>query len=130
MTMDISEFTTILMHAFTGWALCAATLGVGTAVTSQDKALIVYALAAPVIFVGVSLVYFRKFNYTSPVQTAAIFSAYVIIMDLFVEALLIDHSLRMFSNLLGTWIPIALIFVSTWLVGKLVTRSKKENCAA
>lgn len=128
--MDNSEFTIILMHAFTGWVLSAATLGVGTAVTSQDKALIVYALAAPIIFVGVSLVYFRKFNYTSPVQTAVIFSAYVIIMDLFVVALLIDHSLRLFSNLLGTWIPIGLIFVSTWLVGKLVTRSKKENCAA
>jgi peptidoglycan/LPS O-acetylase OafA/YrhL len=128
--MDISEFTITLMHAFTGWALCEATLLVGSSVTSYDNALIFYAIAAPIFFVGVSLVYFRKFNDTSPVQTAAIFSAYVLIMDLFVVALLIDHSLRLFSNLLGTWIPIGLIFLSTWLVGRLVTRSKKENYTA
>jgi hypothetical protein len=128
--MDISEFTIMLMHAFTGWALCAATLGIGTEVTSQDKALIIYALAVPIIFVGVSLVYFRKFNYTSSVQTAVIFSAYVVIMDLFVKALLIDHSLMIFTNPLGTWIPLVFIFLSTWLVGRLVARSKKEKCVA
>jgi hypothetical protein len=128
--MEISEFTITLMHAFTGWALCAATLFVGSSVTTQDNALIFYAIAAPIIFVGVSLVYFRKFNYTSPVQTAVLFSAYVIFMDLFVQALLIDHSLRMFSSLVGTWVPLVLIFLSTWLVGRLVTRSKKENCTA
>lgn len=128
--MDISEFTIMLMHAFTGWALCATTLGIGTAVTTQDKALIIYAIAAPIFFAGVSLVYFRKFNYTSPIHTAVFFGVYVIFLDLFVDALLIDHSLRMFISLLRTWIPIALIFFSTWLVGKSVTKSKKENCAA
>ena len=126
--MDNSEFTITLMHAFTGWALCEATLLAGSSVTSYDNALIFYVIAAPIFFVGVSLVYFRKLNFTSPVQTAAIFSSYVVIMDLFVEALLIDHSLRMFSSLLRTWIPLVLIFLSTWLVGRLVTRSKKENC--
>jgi hypothetical protein len=128
--MDSSEFAITLMHAFAGWALCAATLFVGSSVTTQDNALIFYAIAAPIIFVGVSLVYFRKFNYTSPGQTATIFSVYVVIMDLFVQALLIEHSLKMFGSLLGTWIPLVLIFLTTWLVGRLVTRSKKENCTA
>jgi hypothetical protein len=80
------------------------------AVTSLENALIAHAIAAPIIAAGVSLVYFRKFNFTKPLQTAAIFTAFVIAMDLFVVALLINHSFEMFTSLLGTWIPFALIF--------------------
>ncbi len=42
-------------------------------------------------------------------------------MDFFVVALLINRSLEMFASPLGTWIPFALIFVSTWLTGLVVT---------
>jgi hypothetical protein len=97
--------------------LCFATIGVGMAVASLDTALIIHAIAAPVYFVGISLVYFRRFNYTSPLQTAIVFIAFVMSLDFFVVALLINHSLAMFGSLLGTWIPFALIFLATWLTG-------------
>ncbi len=122
--MTTSDFFVIIVHAFVGWALCAATLGIGMAVTSLDNALIIHAMAAPIFFAGLSLVYFRKFNYTTPLQTAVIFIAYVIGMDLFVVALIIEHSLEMFTSLLGTWIPFALIFASTWLTGTPVKKSR------
>ena len=128
--MTTSEFSTIIIHAFIGWALCTATLGIGMAFTSLDNALILHAIAAPIFFVGVSLVYFRKLNYTTPLQTAEIFLVYAIGMDLFVVALLINHSLAMFTSLLGTWIPFALIFASTWLTGTLVAKSRKLDTVA
>jgi len=43
-------------------------------------------------------------------------------MDFFVVTLLINRSLEMFTSLLGTWIPFALIFTSTYLTGLLVRR--------
>jgi hypothetical protein len=65
----------------------------------------------------VSLNYFRRFNYTTPLQTAFIFVSFVILVDFFIVALVINQSLEMFTSLLGTWIPFALIFISTYLMG-------------
>jgi hypothetical protein len=45
----------------------------------------------------------------------------VIAMDFFVVAMLINRSFEMFASLLGTWIPFALIFASTYLTGKSET---------
>jgi len=124
--MDNSKFIVIIAHAFVGWALCAATMGIGMAMTSLENALIIHAITAPIFFAGVSLVYFRKFNYTAPLQTAIIFIAYVIGMDLFVIALIINHSIGIFTSLLGTWIPFVLIFSSTWWTGTQVIKSRKQ----
>ena len=114
--MDFKKIVIILAHAFVGWMLCAATMGIGMSVTSMNNILIIHAIAAPIFFAGVSLVYFSKFNYTAPLQTALIFVAFVIAMDFFVVAMLIIRSFDMFASLLGTWIPFALIFTSTYLI--------------
>jgi hypothetical protein len=121
-TMKTSKIIIILAHAFVGWALCAATMGIGMAVTSLSNALIIHAIAAPIFFALVSFVYFRKFNYTAPLQTALIFVAFVIGMDFFLVAMLINHSFEMFTSLLGTWIPFALIFTSTFVTGTFSKR--------
>jgi hypothetical protein len=106
-----------LIHAFVGWALCAATMGIGMAVTSLENTLIIHAIGAPLFFAVITSVYVKKFNYTTPLQTATVFLLFVMIVDFFVVALLINRSLEMFTNLLGTWIPFALIFASTYLAG-------------
>ncbi|MGO8950164.1 MAG: hypothetical protein ACLQUY_21410 [Ktedonobacterales bacterium] len=108
---------TVFAHAVVGWALCAATMGIGLATLPLQSALIIHAVAAPIFFTGVSLFYFRRFNYTSPLQTAICFVAFVIAADFFIVALLINKSLAMFASPLGTWIPFALIFTSTYLAG-------------
>ncbi|MFB0565312.1 MAG: hypothetical protein ACETWK_06485, partial [Candidatus Aminicenantaceae bacterium] len=64
--------------------------------------------------------YFKKFNITSPLQTAFIFVAIVVLLDFFVVALLINRSFEMFFSPIGTWIPFTLIFSSTYLIGRLV----------
>ena len=123
--MNIREAIIVLVHALIGWALCAATMGIGMATLSMRNALIVHAVGAPIFFTVISLVYFYKFNYTSPLRTALIFVGFVITVDFFVVALLINRSLDMFTSLLGTWIPFALIFLSTYLTGLFSVKNPK-----
>jgi hypothetical protein len=125
--MNIKRLVTILAHAFVGWALCAATMGIGMATTSLENTLIIHVIGAPIFFMVVSLIYFKKFSYTKPLQTAMIFVGFVIAVDLFVVALLINGSLEMFTSLLGTWIPFALIFVSTYLTGLYGVKSSSQE---
>lgn len=107
----------ILAHALAGWALCGAIIGVGRGVTSLENTLIIHAIGAPIIFAAISLNYFRKFNYTNPLQTAVIFVSFVIFMDFFIIGLMIEKSFDMFKSILGTWIPFILIMLSTYLTG-------------
>lgn len=125
--MNLRKLITILVHALIGWALCAATMGVGIATTSLENTLIIHAIGAPVFFVVVSLIYFNKFSYTTPLQTALMFVGFVIVVDFFVVALLINRSLEMFASLLGTWIPFALIFTSTYLTGVFTKNAHRST---
>ena len=63
----------IFAHAFIGWSLCAATMGIDMATTSLQNILIIHAIGAPIFFPIVSLVYFKNFGYTSRLQTAMLF---------------------------------------------------------
>jgi hypothetical protein len=119
----------VVAHAFVGWLLCAATMGIGMAVTTLQAALIIHAIGAPIYFTAVSYVYFTRLNYTRPLQTALIFVGFVIVVDFLVVALLINKSLAMFGSLLGTWIPFALIFASSLATGLGITSTRKRESA-
>jgi hypothetical protein len=121
--MTAGKLTIVFIHAFIGWMLCAATMGIGMTVTSLENTLIIHAIGAPVFFAIVSLIYFTKFNYTAPLPTALIFIGFVIVVDFFVVALLINRSLDMFASLLGTWIPFALIFAASYVTGSVMKKS-------
>ena len=127
--MNLKKLVIIFAHAFIGWALCAATMGIGTATTSLHNTLIIHAIGAPIFFLIVSLVYFKNFNYTSPLQTAMLLIGFVIAVDFFVVALVINRSLDMFASVLGTWLPFALIFTSTYLTGLYVVNSTRHSSA-
>ncbi len=116
----------ILSLGLLGWALCGAIMFVGMEVTSLETTLIVHAIGAPVIFSVISWFYFTKLDYTSPIWTAAVFTVTVMFMDFFLVALVINRSLEMFQSLLGTWIPFALIFLSTYLTGMVVEAQGKR----
>ncbi|MCJ7825195.1 MAG: hypothetical protein MUP44_09870 [Anaerolineales bacterium] len=120
------KVSVILVLGILGWALCGAIMFVGMAVTDLQTALIVHAIGAPIIFTLISLFYFTRFKYTSPLQTAIAFFGIVILMDFFVVALIINRSFDMFCSPLGTWIPFALIFLSTFLAGVMVERQNSR----
>lgn len=124
--MEKTEFLKlliILIYAFIGWTICGVIMFIGTAVTSEFIALIIHAIAAPIIFAVVSSYYFKRYDFTTPLETAILFVAFVLLMDFFIVALLIEGSLRMFGNVLGTWIPFVLIFLATYYTGQ---HSKKK----
>jgi hypothetical protein len=100
--MSFKMIITILIHALIGWALCGAIMGIGRAVTTLDNALVIHAIDAPIVFALISWVYFTRFGYTSPLQTASIFVGVVIGMDAFLVAPVFEKSFEMFTSLIGT----------------------------
>ena len=131
------QLAVVGVFGLVGWALCGAIVFVGRGLMPMDTTLIVHALGAPVIFMVISWIYFARFGYTKPLTTAAVFVGIVIFLDVFLVALVIERSFEMFSSLIGTWIPWALIFVSTYLTGlylesrgsDLVPRSPPDRIA-
>lgn len=113
----------ILVHASAGWVLCGAIMFIGMAMTSVENTMIIHAILVPIIFAVISLIYYRRFNYTSPLQTAVVFLAFIVLLDIFVVSLLINKSLVMFESILGTWIPLASIFIVTYITGILVKKA-------
>lgn len=107
----------ILAHALIGWVLCAAIMGIGPSNLGMSTTLKVHAVVAPIIFGFISRFYFQRFAYTNPLQTAVIFTLFIMAMDYFLVAVVILKSLAMFRSLIGTWIPFGLIFLSTYLTG-------------
>ena len=77
---------------------------------------------APIGFALLSLLYFKRFACTTPLETAAAFLAVVVAMDAFLVAPVFERSYAMFASPLGTWIPFALIFAATYLTGLAVAR--------
>jgi hypothetical protein len=62
-------------------------------------------------------------------QTALIFVGFVLTVDFLLVALLILKSLEMFTSPLGTWIPFALIFASTYLTGLFTVKRLERKPA-
>jgi len=119
----------VVIHGLVGWGLCGATMSVGMKLTTLESALVLHAIAAPIIFTGLSLVYFQRFGSWAPFRTAAAFLGIVVVMDVFVVALLIERSFEMFESILGTWLPFLLIFTSTWWTGLAVSRAAHRPAA-
>lgn len=117
----------LLAHAFVGWFLCAATIGIGMATTTVQTALVIHAVGAPIFFTAVASFCFNRFYFTGPLVTAVIFILFVIVVDFFVIGLLINRSLAMFESWLGTWLPFALIFGSTFLTGIIFSKIRKSE---
>lgn len=117
----------LLLHALVGWALCAATMGLLLAVGSLTVALVVHAIAAPIFFALVSRHYFAGRGAREPLTTALVFTGVVAALDLLVVAGAVQRSLEMFTSIAGTWLPFALIFLTTWATGTLMSTMPWET---
>lgn len=53
-------------------------------------------------------------------MTAAFVLGFVVVVDFFLVAMVINRSLDMFRSVVGTWLPFALIFGSTFVTGVAV----------
>ena len=129
-TGQFRRYGVVFAFALIAQMLCWAIMVVGQMVTSLENTLIAHAVGAPIIAILVSSIYYLKFNYTTPLQTAIVFALVVIAMDFFIVALLIEKSFEMFTSPIGTWIPISSIFLATYLTGLFVTRRDATTSGA
>jgi hypothetical protein len=119
----------IVAHAVVLWILCGAIVMIGRQIWTMETTLIIHAIGSPIIAVTLSLIYFTYFNYTTPLQTATIFTLSAILLDVIIVATFIEKSFEMFTSPIGTWIPFALIFLATYLIGSLITKRKARQLA-
>ena len=111
----------LVHHGVAGWAACALTMGLLRATSLLGIALVLHALAAPLIFVVVSRHYFQQPGAREPRPTAFAFVAVVALLDLVLVAGFVHHGLVMFRSILGSWLPFLLIFVATWTTGEVMS---------
>ena len=128
--VQIKKYGVVLGFALIAQMLCWAIMVIGQMVTSMENTLIAHAIGAPIIAIVVSSIYYRRFNYTTPLQTALVFVSVVIAMDVFIVALLIEKSFEMFTSPIGTWIPISSIFLATYLTGLFATKRAETTTVA
>ena len=114
----------ILVHSFIGWAFCAAIMGIGPQIASMHTTLIVHLILGPIGFGWLSVFYHRKFGYTRPIVTAAVFLLFIVGMDFFLVGLIILKSLEMFTSFIGIWLPFGLIFLFSFGGGVLAERRR------
>jgi hypothetical protein len=120
--MKSNELISVILFGIAGQLGCWGLMIGGQAVTTLENALIIHAIGAPIVFAFVSLIYFKKYNYSKPSITAIIFVTVVILIDFFIVSLLINQNFDMFQSLIGTWIPFTLIFASTYITGTYVRK--------
>lgn len=125
--MRARKIFVIFVHIFIGWLVCSAIMGIGRQFIPIDTLLIAHLIAVPVVFSLISIVYFSKYNYTTPVVTALIFTSFIIVMDFLIWAMLLLKSMEMFQSILGTWIPFLFIFLSTCITGLIITKRAKSS---
>ncbi|MBN2369141.1 MAG: hypothetical protein JXO72_01495 [Vicinamibacteria bacterium] len=110
----------LLAYAAMGWALCGAMMATLPHVVGLAAALVVHAIAAPLIFTALAIRYFRALGARDPLPTAVAWTATVASLDLVVIAGAAQRSLDMFRSVPGTWLPFALIFLATWATGEIM----------
>jgi len=116
----------LMAYGLVGWALCGGTMGVLMSVAPLRTALAVHGVAAPLFFIAISWLYFRRHD-AAPVPTAAVWTAMVASLDAVVVAGSILGSWEMFTSLLGTWVPFGLIFLATWATGAAMSTGSGES---
>jgi hypothetical protein len=110
----------LLMYGVVGWALCATTMAVLLYLVSHTIALALHAIATPLIFAVVACHYFRARGARDATSTAIVWTATVALLDLIIIAGFVQHSLTIFKDPLGAWVPLGLILATTWITGEMM----------
>jgi hypothetical protein len=84
-------------------------------------ALIIHGLAAPAYFIAIAWNYFRAHSAREPLPAALAWTAIGLLLDLVVVAGAVQRSLALFESVIGTWLPVGLIFLASWSTGVLLS---------
>jgi hypothetical protein len=107
-----------------GWALCGLVIYLGLRWLPLQATLVAHTVAAPIIFGLLAHRYYRYRDRPLPLETAALFAGVTAVLDLVVVGMLVEGSLAVFREPLGSWVPFVLIFATVWKVGRTVLRDR------
>jgi menaquinone-dependent protoporphyrinogen oxidase len=113
-------YSRLAAHAVVGWVLCAASMAALLKLVSLTAALALHAILASLIFTVIAWHYFRARGAREAIQTAIVWATIDALLDLVVVAGVVQHSLAIFMSLAGTWLPLGLIFIATWITGEVM----------
>lgn len=102
-------------------------MGICLSAASEQTAILIHGVAPPLIFVRIPAIYFRKFGYASAIQTVIAFVTLGIVRDVRVVALLTLGSFTIIGSIRAYGLPFLLMFDSTCVAGRLVTRSMSRR---
>lgn len=117
LTQPARSLRRVLAYGFVGWAVAGLLRGGLWRIAGAGAAMAVNVFATPVIFAVVAWTYFRRRGAREPLPTAAWFAGTVAVLDVVVAEL--ANRLAMLSSVVGFWLPLALVFLVTWIVGGL-----------
>jgi hypothetical protein len=120
----------LLGYGVIGWALCAALMGLLLQTVPDSAAVALHAVAAPLIFTGLAVNYFRARGSREPRPTAIAFTATVAVLDAVIVAGLVLRDFAMFASFAGTWLPFGLILLVTWITGLTLSMMPAPRPAA
>jgi hypothetical protein len=99
------------------WAACAGVFAMGRGVWPGEMPEAVRLAVAPAVAVAATLAHkFVTPDFDAGVR-AAVFVVIVAALDAFVLAPAVDHNHAIFKSALGSWLPLAAIFVASYLTG-------------
>lgn len=119
---DVVSSLVLTICAFVGWALRLMTIGLGADYTSYSLALLMQSVLVVVIFCGIGWLYAAASESVAPRNAAMAILGAVVGFDFFLIAILVNRDLAIYATPLATWVPYALIGLSTWLGGEIGTR--------
>jgi menaquinone-dependent protoporphyrinogen oxidase len=109
----------LLSHGVAAWTVCTAAMAGLLMIASSGVATALYVLLVPFVFALSARRYFRARGAREPLPTAVTFAAVAGVLDAIVSAM--ARGAASFHGFWGVWLPLALIFLTTWMVGFLLS---------
>jgi hypothetical protein len=120
----VREIGAATLYGAVGWTISAAALSIASWTASvTSAALAAHAVAVPLAFGLISVVYFRRAAPLRPVFAGLLFASLVVVLDAAARPLL--H--YAFDVLLGTWLPAYSALLVTWLAGLVATEARTRT---
>jgi hypothetical protein len=106
-----------LRGAAAAWAACGITFMVARAALGTEAAVWIHLAAAPVIGAAATLLVWGHPRHPGVLLTAAAIAGVPALLDAIVVAPFLERSFAMFASLLGTWLPLAMLFAASAATG-------------
>lgn len=107
-------WTYLLGASLVLWGACGGVIAIGRRIWSLRTTLYVHLIAAPAFAYLLATFHKLLFPGFDPLLRAGVMTGVVMVLDISIVAPLFERSFAMFRSFLGTWIPMAAIFLASW----------------